>query len=46
MKLFKYWPPFLASGIPIKEFDLDKGHVVSKLKLSKWNGNAFGAWIQ
>lgn len=42
MKLFRYWPPFLASGISVKEFDLDRGYVVSQMKLSKWNANVFG----
>lgn len=42
MKYFKYWPPFLAAGISVKEFDLDQGYVVSQMKLSKWNANAFG----
>ena len=42
MKLFKYWPPFLASGISVKEFDLDQGYVVSQMKISRWNSNAFG----
>lgn len=42
MKLFKYWPPFFISGISVKEFDLDKGYVVSQMKLSKWNSNYFG----
>ncbi len=42
MKYFKYWPPFFFSGISVKEFDLDKGYVVSQMKLSKWNSNAFG----
>ena len=42
VKYFKYWPPFLASGISVKDFDLDKGYVISQLKNSKWNSNAFG----
>lgn len=42
MKYFRYWPPFFASGISVKEFDLDRGYVVSQMKLSKWNSNAFG----
>ena len=42
MKYFKYWPPFLSSGISVKDFDLDKGYVVSQMKISKWNANVFG----
>ena len=42
MKYFKYWPPFLACGISVKSFDLDAGFVVSQMKLSSWNSNAFG----
>ncbi len=42
MKFFKYWPPFLSCGISVKEFDLDKGYVVSQLKQSRWNTNAYG----
>ena len=42
MKYFKFWPPFLSSGISVKEFNLDKGYVVSQMKLSPWNSNAFG----
>ena len=42
MKYFKYWPPYLASGISVKEFDLDEGYVVSQMKLSPWNANFFG----
>ena len=41
MKWFKYWPPFLSSGISVKEFDLDKGYVVSQLKPSRWNVNYY-----
>ena len=41
LKYFKYWPPFLASGISVKEFDLDKRYVVSQMKLSWWNSNAY-----
>lgn len=42
VKYFGFWPPYLASGISVKEFDLDKGFVVSQLKPSAWNSNAFG----
>jgi hypothetical protein len=41
MKWFKYWPPFLSSGISVKEFNLDEGFVVSQLKPSLWNVNYF-----
>ena len=41
MKWFKYWPPFLSSGISVKEFNLDEGYVVSQLKPSRWNVNYF-----
>jgi hypothetical protein len=41
MKWFKYWPPFLSSGISVKEFDLDKGYVISQLKPSRWNVNYY-----
>lgn len=42
MRFFKYWPPYLASGISVKDFDLDKGYAVSQMKISSWNSNAFG----
>lgn len=42
MRWFKFWPPYLSSGISVKEFDLDKGYVISQMKQSKWNANAFG----
>ena len=42
MRLIKYWPPYLAAGISVREFDLDRGLVVSQMKLSKWNANYFG----
>ena len=42
MKYFKYWPPYLSCGISVKEFDLDKGYVVSQMKISKWNKNVYG----
>lgn len=41
MKWFKYWPPFLSSGISVKEFNLDEGYVISQLKPSPWNVNYF-----
>ena len=41
LKWFKYWPPFLSSGISVKEFDLDKGYVMSQLKPSRWNVNYY-----
>ncbi len=42
MRFFKYWPPYFASGISVKDFDLDIGYVVSQMKRSFWNSNAFG----
>lgn len=42
VKYFGLWPPFLAAGISVKDFDLDKGYVVSQMKISPWNANAFG----
>ncbi len=42
MKYFGYWPPYLASGIKVIDFDLDEGYVVSQLKQAPWNSNAYG----
>lgn len=36
------WPPFLLSGISIKDHDLDNGLIVSQLKTHWWNCNYFG----
>ena len=42
LRIISYWPPFLAAGISVKEYDLEKGYIVSKLKRTPFNGNAFG----
>ena len=42
IKYISYWPPYLASGISVDSYDLDAGYVVSKLKRTPFNGNAFG----
>lgn len=42
MKLFNLWPPFLFSGISIKEYDLDEAKIIVQLKTSPWNANYFG----
>lgn len=42
LNLISYWPPFLAAGISIKNFDLDQGFVESKLKINLINKNYFG----
>ena len=42
MKLFKYWPPYLAAGISVREYDFKRGYIVSQMKISSWNKNYFG----
>lgn len=42
MPIFGLWPPFLLSGISVKEHDLDNGIIVSQLKTHWWNANYFG----
>lgn len=36
------WPPFILSGISVKEHDLDNGIIVSRLRTNWWNCNYFG----
>lgn len=42
LKLMSYWPPFLAAGISIKEYNLDQGFITSQLKAYPTNKNYFG----
>lgn len=42
LPLFRFWPPFMLSGISVKEHDLDNGIIVSQLKTRWWNANYFG----
>lgn len=42
MKAIPYWPPFLGAGISVAAYDLDAGYIVSKLRRTPFNGNAFG----
>lgn len=42
IKYFHLWPPFLASGIRVCEFDLDAGFIRSQLRTSFLNSNYFG----
>lgn len=42
MPLFRFWPPFMLSGISVKEHDLDNGIIVSQLRTNWWNANYFG----
>ena len=45
LRLFKYWPPYLAAGISVRDFNLEKGFIVSQMKISKWNQNYFGTFF-
>ena len=42
LKLISYWPPYLAAGVSIKDFNLDQGFIISQLKLNPFNKNYFG----
>lgn len=42
LKLISYWPPYLAAGVSIKDFNLDQGYVESQLKINPTNKNYFG----
>lgn len=42
IQLISYWPPYLATGVSIKDFNLDRGYIVSQLKLNLFNKNYFG----
>lgn len=42
LRLMRFWPPFIASGISVKSHDLDKGLIISQLKTRRWNCNPLG----
>lgn len=42
LALISWWPPYLAAGIRVVDFDLDRGYVVTRLRVRPWNRNYFG----
>ncbi|MDD9951538.1 MAG: DUF4442 domain-containing protein [Zetaproteobacteria bacterium] len=42
LKLISFWPPFLVSGVRVRQFDLDAGYIVSELRTTRRNANYFG----
>ena len=42
LRMIQFWPPYLAAGIRLDQHDLEKGVIVSSLKRTIANGNAFG----
>ncbi|MDP3269559.1 MAG: YiiD C-terminal domain-containing protein [Legionella sp.] len=42
LKLMRFWPPFLGSGISVKEFTPDYKRIVVQMKLRFWNQNYVG----
>ena len=42
MRLISFWPPYLAAGISVQSFDLEKGELTTRLKSSRFNRGYFG----
>ncbi len=42
LRFLTWWPPYLAAGISVRSIDLDRGEVVTQLKLRPYNRNYFG----
>lgn len=42
LKLISWWPPFMVAGIRVVDFDLERGYVVTRLRVRPWNRNYFG----
>ena len=42
LKVVSLWPPFLAAGIRVVDYDLESGFIESRLKRTFFNGNVFG----
>ena len=42
LKVISLWPPFLAAGIKVVDYNLNEGFIEVRLKRTLFNGNAFG----